>query len=368
MLEKNSYPVVTIIPSLNPDDKLLKVVSKLFEIGFSDVIVIDDGSRAECQDIFAQLTGIPGCVVLHHDVNKGKGRALKTAFSYYLENYDLNNYFGVVTADADGQHLPEDILLTANNLISNNTPKTNLMALGTRDFNEEQVPFKSRYGNKITTVTFKLLYGKWINDTQTGLRAISNDFVETCLNIPGERFEYEINMLIYSVLNKVDIEEAIIQTVYFDDNRETHFHPIKDSIKIYKVMFASFLKFTCSGLLSTLVDQGLFAVLHKLIFAVINNMVSIPVSALIARICSSYLNYSLNRTVVFKSSTSSKKTIVYYYLLCAAQITASIALVTLLNFITKIDASILKLIVDTFLFFVSYRIQRKWVFKEEKEK
>lgn len=112
MNQECCFPVVAIIPSLNPDSKLPEVVDGLFSVGFTDVLLVDDGSRAECRPIFDALAEQKGCTVLHHDVNRGKGRALKTAFSYYLENFDKATYCGVVTADADGQHLPQDIYLT----------------------------------------------------------------------------------------------------------------------------------------------------------------------------------------------------------------------------------------------------------------
>lgn len=370
------FPVVAVIPSLNPDDKLLKTVDGLFRAGFTDVLLVDDGSRQDCQSIFAELEKRKGCAVLHHDVNRGKGRALKTAFSYYLEKYDIHIYQGVVTADADGQHLPEDIYQTAKVICATPTDSNhNLCAhpehslgLGTRNFNEKDVPFKSRNGNKITTAVFQMLYGKRINDTQTGLRAISNGFLVRCLEIKGERFEYEINMLIAAVAQKLDIAEIPIQTVYFDDNRETHFHPVKDSIRIYRVMLASFFRFSCSGLFSMLVDQGLFALLQKVVFTGMTGKLSIPLSTLIARICSSYLNYSLNRVFVFESGRSSHVFLVRYYILCAFQMALSAAGVTILYTLTEFDTSLLKLAVDLLLFFISYRVQRAWVFREQQEK
>lgn len=364
---QNGVPVVPVIPSLNPDEKLISVVDGLFTCGFDDVIVVDDGSRQDCQPIFDQLQTRPGCIVLHHGENKGKGRALKTAFSYYLENYDLQQYVGVVTADADGQHLPEDIKSTAERIIPDGKEQnTNILALGTRNFNEPQVPFKSRNGNHITTVVFQLLYGRRINDTQTGLRALPNHFVKTCLDIPGERFEYEIPMLIQAVLRKMDIVEVPIQTVYFDNNRETHFHPVKDSIGVYRVMFASFFRFAGSGLISTLVDQGLFVILQKFILASLPNSLIIPVSVVISRICSSLLNYSLNRAWVFEKKERSRSSLVRYYALCVVQMLVSAGAVTGLHWLTHIEAIAIKLVVDTVLFFISYRIQRSWVFRGEK--
>lgn len=233
-----SIPVVVIIPSLNPDEKLVETVKNIVAQGFKDVLVVDDGSRSECQCFFEQLSAMQQVQVLHHEINKGKGAALKTAFSYYLRKFDQSLYTGVVTADADGQHLAEDIYKTAlrlHNAFLSGAKRT--LVLGTRDFDDPIVPFKSKNGNKITTIVFKLLYGKQINDTQTGLRGISNEYIERCLGLQGERFEYEIHMLIDAVVSGVKILEEKIATVYLNNNRETHFNPIKDSIKIYKVMF-----------------------------------------------------------------------------------------------------------------------------------
>lgn len=374
MAGKTPFPVVAVIPSLNPDDKLPQTVDGLFRVGFTDIILVDDGSRPDCKPIFDALGERSGCTVLHHGENRGKGRALKTAFAYYLEQFDPGVYSGVVTADADGQHLPEDIYQTAKTLCTSEDidgqmclKEKDTFALGTRNFDEEIVPFKSRNGNKITTMVFQLLYGRLIHDTQTGLRAIPNRFLPVCLATKGERFEYEINMLIEAVNRKMNIVEVPIQTVYFDSNRETHFHPVKDSVRIYRVMFGSFLRFTCSGLLSMLVDQGLFALLQKLIFAGLSVQISIPLSTLIARVCSSYLNYSMNRVYVFDSGKGDRLFLIRYYILCVLQMAASAAGVTVLHAITRVDPSLWKLVVDTLLFFVSYRVQRTWVFRKRKD-
>lgn len=237
MINKN-IPVVVVIPSLNPDEKLIETVNNVIEQGFEKVLLVDDGSRHECQTIFKQLSKLKQVHVIHHEVNKGKGAALKTAFSYYLKEFDQELYKGVVTADADGQHLSEDIYKSALRMqVAIQDGEKNTLVLGTRDFSDPIVPFKSKNGNKITTLIFSLLYGKWINDTQTGLRGISNEYLKRCLELSGERFEYEINMLIDAVVSGVNVLEEKIATVYLNHNRETHFNPVKDSIKIYKVMF-----------------------------------------------------------------------------------------------------------------------------------
>lgn len=367
MNEQSTYPVVAVIPSLNPDEKLLNTVNSTLEQGFTELILVDDGSKKECRHFFEELSKRPEVTLLTHEKNRGKGAALRSAFSYYLEHYDQDIYQGVVTADADGQHLAEDIKKTAETLLKEtDNGCTRALVLGTRDFDDPIVPFKSKNGNKITTNVFQLLYGKRIHDTQTGLRGISNAYIAECLNLQGERFEYEINMLVDAVLSKAGIFEELIQTVYLNDNRETHFDPVKDSIKIYRVMFQNFLKFSCAGLCSMLLDQGLFAILVNLVFVYFNTEKAIVLSTVAARICSSLFNYKINKNVVF-GSKQGKETFFRYYLLCVMQMLASAFAVSGAYALTKVNSTILKLIVDLLLFFVSYRIQQKWVFvKEEK--
>jgi len=374
VLEEKRFPVVCVIPSLNPDPKLTRTVEGLLEAGITDILIVDDGSRRDCRPIFDALEKLPGCRILRHERNRGKGRALKTAFSYYMRNYDTTRFYGVVTADADGQHLPEDILKTAKAICCPPPPddsggscpsEKDTLALGTRNFDEEGVPFKSRFGNKTTTVVFYALYGRKIHDTQTGLRAIPNAFIKDCAELEGERFEYEIRMLIAAAREKLEIVEVPIQTVYFEDNRETHFHPVKDSFRIYRVMLQVFFRFMGAGFLSFLVDQGLFALLQKAVFKSLGDAPSILLATAAARVVSSLLNYMLNRSVVFRAGGALRGSLLRYYILCALQMAASAACVTVFRLLTRVDASILKLVVDTLLFFVSYQIQRRWVFRKE---
>ena len=227
--------VVLIIPSLNPNHKLIEYVENSIKIGFKNIIIVNDGSDKKYNKYYDKISKYKECIILKHKTNQGKGSALKTAFNYYINNF--KGFDGVVTADSDGQHLPNDTLNVAKSI------EKNSLVLGTRNFNKKQVPFKSKYGNKITTLIFKMLYGKKINDTQTGLRGLSNDFIETSLNLTGERFEYEINMLIVAVKNKIKIKEMSIRTIYIEKNKSSHFNPIKDSFKIYSVLFNGKKKF-----------------------------------------------------------------------------------------------------------------------------
>ena len=330
----------------------MEVAKGLLKAGIPHVIVVDDGSREDCQVHFSNIGKLDRCTVLHHEVNRGKGRAIKTAIEYYLEHFDQSVYLGIVTLDADGQHLGEDVYKNAQALMEH----PDSLILGTRNFDDEIVPFKSRRGNKLTSAIFKLLYGKQVNDVMTGLRAIPNKIAKWGLAIKSDRFEWETKMLIMAVNQRKNVIEVPIATVYFDHNKETHFDPVKDSIRIYKVLFASFIKFVVSAVSCVIIDQGFFAVFQKLVFTALPIDRAILVSTILARAISSFVNFSLNRAVVFEKSTSVKQSVKRYYLLCICQMMASALGVMGCHKVTGADPSVLKLVIDTALF---------WVFKRD---
>lgn len=222
--------VVPIIPALNPDDKLIKLVSELKK-DFDKIIIVNDGSESD--EIFNKLKKTNGCIILTHEVNKGKGEGLKTAFNYYLDNLSNKNG-GVVCLDADGQHLPSDAIKMSELVL-----KEDKFVLGTRLFNTKETPLRNKTGNRITSRVFKWLYGVYIKDTQTGLRAIPNRLIKELIKVEGSRFEYELNVLIKLVKMKEDILQYDIKTVYLkDSNKKSHYRVFKDSYQVYKILFA----------------------------------------------------------------------------------------------------------------------------------
>ena len=222
--------IVPIIPSLNPDNKLERLVDELIENDFKKIIIVNDGSSDS--NIFDKLSKKEECIILTHDINKGKGCALKTAFKYYQESL-MDEYSGVITLDSDGQHSVSDVINISNVLTDND-----MFVLGTRLFNTKETPLRNKTGNRITSYVFKWLYGVYLKDTQTGLRAIPNRLINLHLNTTGDRFEYEINALIDLVKVKEKILQIDIKTVYLENsNKNSHFNPFKDSYRIYKIMF-----------------------------------------------------------------------------------------------------------------------------------
>lgn len=343
-----------VIPSYNPDEKLQKVVEGLRERGFHDIIVVNDGSSNEHMEPFELVGG--SCTVIHHKENKGKGRAMKTAFSFCLEN--RKNAKGVITVDGDNQHHPEDVYACGKALLEN--PED--LVLGCRNFKSDDVPFKSKYGNGITKGVFRFLCGLKISDTQTGLRAISMARLPQIMDINGERYEYETNMLLETKNLDMHITEVPIRTIYLNDNESSHFNPVKDSIKIYGMI----IKFFMNSIASTAIDLALFfllsIVLGRMSFA---QGTVIYLATVFARICSSLFNYKVNRKVVFRGGST--WSIVKYYVLCICQMTISASIVYLIShqiMASSIVSTVIKAITDTCLFFISFRIQKNWVFKK----
>lgn len=353
-----------VIPSLNPDEKILSTVKGLLDEGFDDIILVDDGSDSEHKHYFEEASTNPKVSVLVHEVNKGKGRAMKTAFEYILKNRpDKPN---VITVDGDGQHLPSDVKKCIELLEEN--PKA--FVLGVRDFNQANVPGRSRFGNKVTRTVFGLLCGIKVSDTQTGLRAIPFEHLPLMLTIDGNRYEYETNQLFAVKQADIEFKETVIQTVYLDENQTSHFRPIRDSIRIYGII----IKYIFSSLASFLVDTVIFTVINMLLAHFeIPDGVREFIAVASARVISSFVNFTINRKVVFKSKDGFGSTIVRYYILAVCQMLASFGLLYLLaTVIFRLDGSILetliKFVVDTFLFFISFRIQQNWVFVSKKKK
>ena len=368
-----SKAVPIIIPSYEPDERLNALIESLKGAALGPIVVVDDGSGEKYQKYFEDAKAA-GCVVLMHEVNKGKGRALKDAFSYCIEN--IPDILGCVTADSDGQHTVDDIEKCVNEL--NRHPEC--LVMGCRDFSGDDVPWKSSFGNNVTKRVCKYLCGVSVSDTQTGLRAIPAQFMRELDQIKGERFEFETNMLL-ETKDSYKIIEVPIQTIYESKKEhQTHFRPFVDSFRIYKLFGAKFIKFTFSSLSSSIIDLALFAILCRVLkvdsaqssqyVSLIDRIlhdVTIP-TTIIARVVSCIYNYLINYHLVFKSKERSSKSIIKYFSLAVVQMLLSASLVSTVVTFTKGPRLIIKMCIDTILFLISFVIQREFVFKSRKKK
>ncbi len=220
---------IILIPAYQPDQELLKVLERLTDIGGLRVVVVNDGSDSTCSGIFQKVKEIQNVTLLVHQENKGKGAALRTGFKYILD--ECTDCCSVVTADADGQHRPEDILKLAKTC----EEYPHKVIMGARQF-DNYVPLRSRFGNSLTRELFKILFKLRLTDTQTGLRGIPVDVLGGLNSLSGERYSYELEMLLWFSHKRLTIEEVPITTVYEQGNKSSHFRPLQDSIQIYGTM------------------------------------------------------------------------------------------------------------------------------------
>lgn len=352
------YGIPVIIPAYEPDEKLLILLNHLKEAGIRNMIVVDDGSGSDYQTLFARAEATEGCTVLHHAVNLGKGRALKTAFNACLLRFPTQ--CGCVTADSDGQHTPQDILACMKKLWEN----SEALVLGCRNFDAADVPMRSSFGNKCTRKVFRYLVGLSVSDTQTGLRAIPASFMKSLMNVRGERFEYETNMLIETKNMSVPILEVPVETIYLEENKTSHFNPIKDSVRIYMI----FGKFLFSSLSSSVLDLALFGLFCKVLRAASGIWTGLPYivgATILARIISAIYNFLLNYKVVFQSSANLAAAAAKYFALAVCQMLCSAFLVNeLFGLLGGYEVAV-KIPVDVLLFFLSFVIQREFVYRKK---
>ncbi len=340
--------IPVLIPAYNPDRTLLSVVEGATKQGFETIIIVNDGSDAEADHVFEKLEKTEGCHVLHHAVNLGKGRALKTGFNYFYLNFPDSP--GIVTADADGQHLPEDIAKVSRTFMNN----SKAVVLGSRTF-DKGTPRRSLIGNTITRYVFRFLVGRKISDTQSGLRCIPRHIVPDLIRLEGEKYEYEMNMLISTKTSHTVIIEEPITTVYIENNRSSHFNPFLDSMKIYFLL----LRFSFSSAFASLIDFVIFSIS----FSISSNILT---SIILARLVAGNVNFFINKNLVFQNKNSVAGTIIRYYMLFIVMgVLAFISIKTLAGFGMNVIAA--KALTETALFFASFSIQRDFIFLNSKK-
>ncbi len=358
--------ISVVLPSLDPDEKLSAVVDGLLSQGFSQIILVNDGSKPENLHFFLDLAAQhPEIHLLHHDVNRGKGAALKTAFTWFLANCPQG--VGVVTVDGDNQHHPEDTRACCEQMLS-----TGHIVLGCRDFTLPHVPPRSRFGNHTTSLIFKIFVGMTVSDTQTGLRAIPRAQLEILNTVAGDRFEYETNMLLAMHDNAMAYDEVKIRTVYIEENKSSHFRVIHDSWRIYRLILGHFFRYAASSLVCAAVDTVMFSLLSALLRGGMDGFGLTAACTVGARVVSSLLNFFLNKHLVFRSSGSTSQAMGRYYLLAVVVLAAQTLLDQGFYWLLHISSAhvglrtVVHILVMTGLYIVSYMAQQRWVFAPQK--
>ena len=338
--------ITVLIPAYKPDEKLVKLVDDLIAADLRRIVVVDDGGGEAYKPIFDAIR--EKAHVLTHPVNRGKGAALKTGLKHIMKKPGG----GVVTADADGQHTPADIARIADVLLE----KPDTLVIGSRD--KKAMPPRSKAGNTLTCAVFGLLTGLWLNDTQTGLRGLPKSALEAFSDLEGDRYEYEINMLLTAAQSGMPVIEEWIETVYLDDNASSHFNPLKDSLKIYLCIF----KFAASSLLAFVIDYVLV-----LLFSALTKSwppsASLNFSVIAARLISATVNFTVNRKVVFNGNECLWKAVLKYAALALIVLGLNLLLMHLL---TGLGWSIplAKIVVEIILFCMNFVVQGRFVYRK----
>lgn len=333
-----------LIPAYRPSDELVRLARSLAGKGFGRIIVVDDGSGPEHAAVFADIARLPEVTLLRHESNRGKGEALKTGLRHLLAS--LTEAPGVVTADADGQHLPDDIERVARRLAASDGAT---LVLGVRRF-DRSVPLRSRLGNLVSIHAVRWIAGIRVADTQTGLRGIPRALAARLMEAATSGYEFELDMLLAARHAGFAIAEEPIRTVYVDGNRSSHFHPLRDSMKIYFVL----LRFLLVSLATALIDNAIFAAALALRFP-------IPAAQALARICALSFQYPAARRAVFHSREPHGRTLPRFLGVALMHALVSFASIHWLaaHWGGWMPA---KIAVETCLFPLNFLLQRDWVF------
>lgn len=340
--------IAIAIPAYQPDNSLVELLRDLRDHTGAPIVVVDDGSRQECWEIFEEAALIESVTLLRHAVNLGKGAALKTAFNHVLCEWP--DAAGVVTADADGQHLTSDILAVGERLEA----ERNALVLGARQFGGA-VPLRSQLGNRITKGVMRVVAGQQLNDTQTGLRGVPRILLPYMLRIAANGYDFELDMLLVCKHRGIRIVEEPIETVYIAGNRSSHFNPLTDSLKIYFTL----LRFSSVSIITTAIDNSVFfALTHPLGWIVWHAQV-------MARLAALLFNYRAARRAVFLKEKGSPLTFFKFLVLVIVSGTLSYTLMTALREHAHFALMPAKLTAETLLFFVNFLVQRDFIFASQ---
>jgi len=342
--------MIALIPAYEPTDTLPMLAEELAQAGFS-VLVVDDGSGPAYAEIFHRTQ--TWARVLSYGLNSGKGHALKTGYAYIAAHFSPESV--VVTLDCDGQHSVADTAKVA--AMAAVHPDT--LVLGVRTFGRE-TPLRSQLGNRITRGVYRVLTGQKVSDTQTGLRAFSTALLPFMQSVEGERYEYEMNVLMTCPGRQVPICEVPIHTIYFDSNRGSHFSTVRDSWRIYSRL----LKFAGSSLFCFGVDYGLYSLLTLLLTGL--GAAGVPVANVGARIVSAGVNFTVNKRYVFENKESGWKTGVRYFSLAACILAGNTLMLSGLVNGLGFNPFGAKILTELTFFIISFLVQQCWIFRREK--
>ena len=335
---------VVLIPAYKPGPDFPGLISDLVRLGVERIYVVDDGSGVWFRARFDEAAQHPQVRIVRHAINLGKGAALKTGINAIL--CDFPEISVVVTADADGQHSPQDIIAVAQKACAN----PGALVLGSRVFAED-VPFRSKLGNNATKIVLRIVAGQKLSDTQTGLRAVPAHLLPDLLKVPSQGYEFELDMLLLSRNRRLHILEQPIRTIYLEGNASSHFNPLLDSMRIYFVL----LRFAMISMCTAVLDNLLFS----LVYAYTGSK---GMSQIVGRIGAMAFNFTSVKRMVFNSRGRLLREFLQYATLVAVSGTISYFMIVL--FTSRFGMGVLKskLLAEGILFLANFLVQRDIIF------
>lgn len=334
--------IVVLIPSYRPTEILWQLIEQLRGACRLNIVVVDDGSGADYAPVYERVAQTAGTIVLRNAINLGKGAALKHGMNHILVHHP--DCIGIVTADADGQHAVKDIVEVSNALAE--TPDTAIF--GVREFSGD-IPLRSKLGNYVSRYAYRFLIGVKLSDTQTGLRGIPTRLMKLCLEIRSNRYEFETEQLAVIKTEQIPIREIPIETIYIDDNRESHFRPLRDSVKIYFVL----LRYSIASIITFLTDICVF-------WLVFGWTQQILLSNMSSRLVALWVQLALLQGFVFRKGITGRVFVSYIGLVFVSGFISSALQSELLKFIPV--PILVKIVADTIFFVFNFLFIRDLIF------
>ena len=212
---------VALIPAYNPSPVLYNLVRDLCNAGFS-IVIVDDGSEYSCSYIFDDCS--TRATVLHLPQNAGKGQAIKSGLRYIQNNFAPDAV--IVTVDANEPNTVQDAIAICQVAQQHNRA----LVLGRRSF-DKNVQLRSRFRSKLAGFMFQRNTGLRIQDPQSSLRAFSYRQIPILSSVEGNRYDYEINVLLHFARSKIRILEHPLKSVYTDNPNASHFRAVKIALR-----------------------------------------------------------------------------------------------------------------------------------------
>ena len=357
---------VIVIPALNPPTSFPSYIEALKEEGFSRIVVVNDGSRTDKLPVFYKVKRA-GAIVIDHAQNMGQGAAMRTGFRYYMEHFQGQSD-GVITLNADRQLPASDAAKIASSLHNEQAMGSFALVVGTRNLLGKNVTDYDYNMGGVMKLLYHMLMGVRLNDPLSGVFGIPDLRVPHCLEVGGDGYAYVTSMTMS--FEKIGFLQVPVSYANYEDDAAPAFRKIADTIWILFTIFKKFIFYSVTSLGASILDVILFGIFTSVTFR--GNPMAIIYSTICARVISASVNYLLTKHFVFHfksdSAQETTRSAGAFFLLSAMQCICSALVVSTMKLLLGGNAVGIKVLVDTTLFFVSYKIQHKYIFKDDKKK